>query len=60
MFVERSFAEAAAASEEGVMDGETFLDVTADDLRASPPDGLGLSKMQQSRVRAEIKKKACS
>ena len=32
--------------------------MTDEDLQASPPDGLGLSKMQLARVRKDIKK-AC-
>jgi hypothetical protein len=32
--------------------------MTDEDLRASPPDGLGLSKLQLARVRKDIKK-AC-
>jgi len=53
--VESRFAEAATAAEEGGVDGATFLDLDDDDLRAKPPDGLGLSKLQLARVRKEIK-----
>jgi hypothetical protein len=37
------------------VDGATFLALPDDDLRAPPPDGLGLSGLQIARVRKEIK-----